>query len=108
MKAINDAYVKSLYQQALAAGLIKAETTEEAFKNGYDNENNLAGLVTEGKLTEYRAFVNQADSAFMSQLVGAEHAATNMAALGGAFTTALDINDQGTAGGRPPPPAPRD
>uniref|UniRef100_UPI003AB94CD4 autotransporter domain-containing protein n=1 Tax=Sutterella wadsworthensis TaxID=40545 RepID=UPI003AB94CD4 len=97
MEAINDAYVKSLYQQALAAGLIKAETTEEAFKNGYDNENNLAGLVTEGKLTEYRAFVNQADSAFMSQLVGAEHAATNMAALGGAFTTALDINDQVTA-----------
>ncbi|MBS6232321.1 MAG: hypothetical protein KH632_11370, partial [Sutterella wadsworthensis] len=27
----------------------------------------------------------------------AEHAATNMAALGGAFTTALDINDQVTA-----------
>ena len=97
MEAINDAYVKSLYQQALAAGLIQAETTEEAFKNGYDNENNLAGLVTDGKLAEYRAFVKQADSAFMSQLVGAEHAATNMASLGGAFTTALDINDQVTA-----------
>ena len=100
MEAINDAYEKSLYQQALAAGLIDADTTEDAFKADYDTFNDDGtgpGFVTEGKLAEYLAFVNQADSAFMSQLVGAEHAATNMAALGGAFTTALDINDQVTA-----------
>ena len=100
MEDIYDAYEKSLYQQALAAGLIDAETTEDVFKDNYDtfNENGTGpGFVTEGKLAEYLAFVNQADSAFMSQLVGAEHAATNMAALGGAFTTALDINDQVTA-----------
>ena len=100
MEDIYDAYEKSLYQQALAAGLIDAETTEDVFKDNYDtfNENGTGpGFVTEGKLAEYLAFVNQADSAFMSQLVGAEHAATNMAALGGAFTTALDNNDQVTA-----------
>ncbi len=34
---------------------------------------------------------------YVAELVKAEHAATNMAALGGAFTTALDINDQVTA-----------
>ena len=34
---------------------------------------------------------------YVAELVQAEHAATNMAALGGAFTTALDINDQVTA-----------
>ena len=33
----------------------------------------------------------------LTQLINAENAATNMAALGGAFTTALDINDQVTA-----------
>ncbi len=100
MEDIYDAYEKSLYQQALAAGLIKAETTEEAFKKDYDSfdeDGTPESFVTEGKFAEYLAFVNQADSAFMSQLVGAEHAATNMAALGGAFTTALDINDQVTA-----------
>ncbi|WP_337751608.1 autotransporter outer membrane beta-barrel domain-containing protein, partial [Sutterella wadsworthensis] len=97
MEAINDAYAKSLYQQALAAGLIKADTTEETFKKGYDSVTSQTSFVTDGKLAEYLAFVNQADSAFMSQLVSAEHAATNMAALGGAFTTALDINDQVTA-----------
>ena len=97
MEAINDAYAKSLYQQALAAGLIKADTTEETFKKDYDSVTSQTSFVTDGKLAEYLAFVNQADSAFMSQLVGAEHAATNMAALGGAFTTALDINDQVTA-----------
>ena len=34
---------------------------------------------------------------YVAELVKAEHAATNMAVLGGAFTTALDINDQVTA-----------
>ncbi|WP_410100887.1 beta strand repeat-containing protein, partial [Sutterella wadsworthensis] len=34
---------------------------------------------------------------YVAELVKAEHAATNMAALGGALTTALDINDQVTA-----------
>ena len=100
MEDIYDAYEKSLYQQALAAGLIDADTTEDAFKDDYDtfyDDGTGPAFVTEGKLAEYLAFVNQADSAFMSQLVGAEHAATNMAALGGAFTTALDINDQVTA-----------
>ena len=33
----------------------------------------------------------------LTQLINAENAATNMAALGGAFTTALDINDPVTA-----------
>ncbi len=33
----------------------------------------------------------------LTQLINAENAATNMASLGGAFTTALDINDQVTA-----------
>ena len=97
MEAIYDAYEKSLYQQALAAGLIKADTTEETFKKDYDSVTSQTSFVTDGKLAEYLAFVNQADSAFTSQLVSAEHAATNMAALGGAFTTALDINDQVTA-----------
>ncbi|WP_410099863.1 autotransporter domain-containing protein [Sutterella wadsworthensis] len=100
MEDIYDAYEKSLYQQALAAGLIDADTTEDAFKDDYDtfyDDGTGPDFVTEGKLAEYLAFVNQADSAFMSQLVGAEHAATNMASLGGAFTTALDINDQVTA-----------
>lgn len=34
---------------------------------------------------------------YVAELVKAEHAATNMAALGGALTTAIDINDQVTA-----------
>ena len=89
MEAINDAYAKSLYQQALAAGLIKADTTEETFKKGYDSVTSQTSFVTDGKLAEYLAFVNQADSAFMSQLVSAEHAATNMAALGGVFVQQL-------------------
>ena len=98
MEDIYDAYEKSLYQQALAAGLIQADTAEETFVDNYHVVNgNVPAFVTEDKLAEYLAFVNQADSAFVSQLVGAEHAATNMASLGGAFTTALDINDQVTA-----------
>lgn len=98
MEAIYDAYEKSLYQQALAAGLIQADTAEENFVDNYHVVNgNVPAFVTKDKVAEYLAFVNQADSSFTSQLVSAEHAATNMAALGGAFTTALDINDQVTA-----------
>ena len=33
---------------------------------------------------------------YIEQIVNAEHAATNMAALGGVFTTTLDVNDQVT------------
>ena len=92
---LEKSYLKSIYKQALAAGVIKADTTEAQFAQfAYDNA---TAFIADGKTEAYWDFINAAQDAFDAQLVSAEHAATNMAALGGAFTTALDINDQVTA-----------
>ncbi|WP_443980533.1 autotransporter domain-containing protein [Sutterella wadsworthensis] len=92
---LEKSYLKSIYKQALAAGVIKADTTEAQFAQlAYADP---ADIIADGKMDAYSDFINAAQDAFDAQLVSAEHAATNMAALGGAFTTALDINDQVTA-----------
>ena len=92
---LEKSYLKSIYKQALVAGVIKADTTEAQFAQlAYADP---ADIIADGKMDAYSDFINAAQDAFDAQLVSAEHAATNMAALGGAFTTALDINDQVTA-----------
>ena len=95
---LEKSYLKSIYKQALAAGVIKADTTEAQFAQlAYADPADITDIIADGKMDAYSDFINAAQDAFDAQLVSAEHAATNMAALGGAFTTALDINDQVTA-----------
>ena len=53
--------------------------------------------IVDGKLAQLLALGEALDKAQSSAIINAEHAATNMAVLGGAFTTTLDVNDQVTA-----------
>ena len=88
-KAWDQEYKKSFFEQAKAAGLLKDHVTLEEF----DPETSVAA----GKQAAFLQLGEQIGNAQWTAITNAEHAATNMAVLGGAFTTTLDVNDQVTA-----------
>ena len=88
-EAWNQEYKKSFFEQAKAAGLLNDHVTLEEF----DPETSVAA----GKQAAFLQLGEQIGNAQWTALTNAEHAATNMAVLGGAFTTTLDVNDQVTA-----------
>ena len=93
-KAWDQEYNQAYFDQAKAAGLLKDTATVDNFDN-FDN--NVYDQIVDGKLAQFRALGEALDKAQSSAIINAEHAATNMAVLGGAFTTTLDVNDQVTA-----------
>ena len=88
-EAWNQEYKKSFFEQAKAAGLLNDHVTLEEF----DPETSVAA----GKQAAFLQLGEQIGNAQWTAITNAEHAATNMAVLGGAFTTTLDVNDQVTA-----------
>ena len=82
-------YKKSFFEQAKAAGLLADDVTLETF--------NIKTSFAAGKQAAFLQLGEQIDNAQWTAITNAEHAATNMAVLGGAFTTTLDVNDQVTA-----------
>ena len=88
-EAWNQEYKKSFFEQAKAAGLLNDHVTLEEF----DPETSVAA----GKQAAFLQLGGQIGNAQWTAITNAEHAATNMAVLGGAFTTTLDVNDQVTA-----------
>ena len=84
-------YNQAYFDQAKAAGLLKETATVDNF------DNNVYDQIVDGKLAQFLALGEALDKAQSSAIINAEHAATNMAVLGGAFTTTLDVNDQVTA-----------
>ena len=93
-KAWDQEYNQAYFDQAKAAGLLKDTATVGNFDN-FDN--NVYDQIVDGKLAQFLALGEALDKAQSSAIINAEHAATNMAVLGGAFTTTLDVNDQVTA-----------
>ena len=87
-------YNQAYFDQAKAAGLLKETATVDNFDN---IDNNVYAQIVDGKLAQFLALGEALDKAQSSAIINAEHAATNMAVLGGAFTTTLDVNDQVTA-----------
>ncbi|MEI3355370.1 MAG: ESPR-type extended signal peptide-containing protein [Duodenibacillus massiliensis] len=88
-EAWDQEYKKSFFEQAKAAGLLNDHVTLEEF----DPETSFAA----GKQAAFLQLGEQIGNAQWTAITNAEHAATNMAVLGGAFTTTLDVNDQVTA-----------
>ena len=93
-KAWDQEYNQAYFDQAKAAGLLKETATVDNFDKRI---NNVYGQIVDGKLAQFLALGEALDKAQSSAIINAEHAATNMAVLGGAFTTTLDVNDQVTA-----------
>ena len=93
-KAWDQEYNQAYFDQAKAAGLLKETATVDNFDKRI---NNVYGQIVDGKLAQFLALGEALDKAQSSAITNAEHAATNMAVLGGAFTTTLDVNDQVTA-----------
>ena len=88
-KAWDQEYKKSFFEQAKAAGLLADDVTLETF--------NTKTSFAADKQAAFLQLGEQIDNAQWTAITNAEHAATNMAVLGGAFTTTLDVNDQVTA-----------
>ena len=88
-KAWDQEYKKSFFEQAKAAGFLADDVTLETF--------NTKTSFAAGKQAAFLQLGEQIDNAQWTAITNAEHAATNMAVLGGAFTTTLDVNDQVTA-----------
>ena len=94
-KAWDQEYNQAYFDQAKAAGLLKDTATVESMF-ATDTNGKYTNIV-DGKLAQLLALGEALDKAQSSAIINAEHAATNMAVLGGAFTTTLDVNDQVTA-----------
>ena len=91
---IGDDYDRGFYAQAKAAGLLKDDVTLQQFLGVYDDSQDYVNVVADGKDAAYWAAMNAYDKSFVANIVEAEHAQSNMAVYGGAFSTSFDINDQ--------------
>ncbi len=91
---IGDDYERGFYAQAKAAGLLKDDVTLQQFIDVYDDSQDYVNIVADGKDAAYWAAMNAYDKSFVANIVEAEHAQSNMAVYGGAFSTSFDINDQ--------------
>ena len=92
-----DGFEQSVYEGIKNAGLLKDGTTQDKFYDAYEQRNgdSLRDVLKDPALAEkvYQQIV-ASEHNFINGIVEAEHAVTNMAALGGAFSTSFDINDQ--------------
>ena len=88
-----DAADDDLNQKLVAAGFFKEGTTVEQLRNA--DRDGVIALLKEGvELKDVSKFEEAYYEAFENALVNAEHAATNMAALGGAFSASLDAQNE--------------
>ena len=87
-----EASEEDLAAKLVASGLLKEGTKVENILDGTSPvESYLKADVDEKTLW---AFIDAHEEAFENSLVNAEHAATNMAALGGAFSASLDAQNE--------------
>ena len=91
---INEDYDRGVYNTV--KGMLKDGVEfNDVFKDEYDNAQWVSEHLKDGvDSLDYFNAINGYDNAFVSNLRDAEHAVTNMAALGGAFSTAVDINNE--------------
>ncbi len=91
---INEDYDRGVYNTV--KGMLKDGVEfNDVFKDEYDNAQWVSENLKDGvDSLDYFNAINGYDNAFVSNLRDAEHAVTNMAALGGAFSTAVDINNE--------------
>ena len=89
--AIGDAYDQRLFEAAKKAGLLEDGATIDNFDDETDGryDNVLANKQIDFELLDRAQYAE-----FIGSIREAEHAVTNMAVLGGAFSTSFDINDQ--------------
>ena len=86
-------------QRVASSGLLKDGVTAQTFLDAFYAENvaveNVRALMKDpSKYGDIVKMETDAMLGFVNSLREAEHAVTNMAALGGAFSTSFDINDQ--------------
>ena len=90
---INEDWNRGVYNTV--KGMLSDEVEYTDFVDNYDDAQWVAANLKEGMSSlDYFNAINGFDNAFVSNLRDAEHAVTNMAALGGAFSTAVDINNE--------------
>ena len=90
---INEDYDRGAYNTV--KGMLSDEVEFADFQDNYDDAKWVAANLKDGMSSlDYFNAINGYDNAFVSNLRDAEHAVTNMAALGGAFSTAVDINNE--------------
>ena len=89
--AIGDAYDQRLFEAAKKAGLLAEGATLANFDDVVDG--NLTNVLP-NKQIEFTLLDQAQYGEFIVAISEAEHAVTNMAVLGGAFSTSFDINDQ--------------
>ena len=86
-------------QRVASSGLLKDGVTAQTFLDAFYDENvaveDVRALMKDpSKYGDIVKMETDAMLGFVNSLREAEHAVTNMAALGGAFSTSFDINDQ--------------
>ena len=86
-------------QRVASSGLLKDGVTAQTFLDAFYDENDAvedvrALMKDPSKYGDIVKMETDAMLGFVNSLRKAEHAVTNMAALGGAFSTSFDINDQ--------------
>ena len=86
--------IKSAYDQAKAAGMLEDGKSLSDLVKYIDDETGAAGVIKAGSEADFEKLLAAVESEFVNSVREAEHAATNMAVLGGAFSTSFDINDQ--------------
>ena len=101
MGSWEEAFAEELAQKLVDSGLLSEGTTlktvleTDYFTDDSSNTNHLADLLAAGvDQKELWAYLDANEDAFVNSLVNAEHAATNMAALGGAFSASLDAQNE--------------
>ena len=86
--------MKSAYDQAKAAGMLEDGTSLIDLIDYIDGNAVDAVVIKAGSEADFEKLLAAVESEFVNSVREAEHAATNMAVLGGAFSTSFDINDQ--------------
>ena len=102
--AWGDQIDNDIYQKALASGMIDSTVTSAEFLSALEDAQHpenadsyaaIMGYLNQGYTVEdVLMMANGVENAVVADIVAAEHAQTNMAVLGGAFSTSFDINDQ--------------
>ena len=101
MGSWEEAFAEDLAQNLVDSGLLSEGTTlktvleTDYFTDNSSNSNHLVDLLAAGvDQKALWAYLDANEDAFVNSLVNAEHAATNMAALGGAFSASLDAQNE--------------
>ena len=84
-------YNKALFESAKAAGILTEDAT---FEDAIDGHGFTGRGIAEGREDDAVRLENSLDEAFWNKVIADENTATNLAVLGGAFSTAVDINNE--------------